>query len=144
MAGSSNSFALHGAFQAGRPRAARPAVDPRRLALELHDRLHRGHAPVTSGEPRHRIHLGDNLDVLRAIPDASIDLVYADPPFNTGKRQQRTRLRTVRSAEGDRTGFQGRRYATLRGETRSFGDRFDDYLGFLDRSSSFVRTPGRQ
>ena len=94
---------------------------------------------MTSGEPRHRIHLGDNLDVLRAIPDASIDLVYADPPFNTGKRQQRTRLRTVRSAEGDRTGFQGRRYATLRGETRSFGDRFDDYLGFLEPRLAEIR-----
>ena len=26
----------------------------------------------------------DNIDALRELPDASIDLVYADPPFNTG------------------------------------------------------------
>lgn len=87
---------------------------------------------MTGVEARHRIHLCDNLDLLRTLPDGSIDLVYADPPFNTGKRQERTRLRTLRSEQGDRTGFQGRRYTTLRGATRSFDDRFDDYLAFLE------------
>ncbi len=87
---------------------------------------------MSAAEPRHRIHLGDALGVLRALPDASVVLVYADPPFNTGKRQTRTRLRTLRADDGDRTGFQGRRYATLRGETFAFGDRFDDYLAFLE------------
>lgn len=56
-----------------------------------------------------RIHFADNLDVLRALPSASVDLVYIDPPFNTGKVQQRTQLKTVRSADGDRVGFQGHR-----------------------------------
>ena len=28
---------------------------------------------------------GDNLKEMRDMPDASIDLIYADPPFNTGK-----------------------------------------------------------
>ena len=87
---------------------------------------------MTESESRHRIHLCDSLDLLRTLPDGSIDLVYADPPFNTGKRQERTRLRTLRSEQGDRTGFQGRRYATSRGATRSFDDRFDDYLAFLE------------
>ena len=87
---------------------------------------------MTESEARHRIHLCDNLDLLRTLADGSIDLVYADPPFNTGKRQERTRLRTLRSEQGDRTGFQGRRYATSRGATRSFDDRFDDYLAFLE------------
>ena len=36
------------------------------------------------------IHLADNLAVLRDIPSASVDLIYIDPPFNTGKVQQRT------------------------------------------------------
>ena len=31
---------------------------------------------------------GDNLAVMRAMPDASIDLIYADPPFFTGKTQR--------------------------------------------------------
>ena len=30
---------------------------------------------------------GAALDVLRALPDACVDLVYVDPPFNTGRKQ---------------------------------------------------------
>ena len=66
--------------------------------------------------------------------DESVDLVYLDPPFNTGKRQERRRLRTRRAEEGggDRTGFGGRRYETVRLGSTSFDDAFDDYLGFLE------------
>ncbi len=78
------------------------------------------------------IHFGDNLEVLAAFADGSFDLVYVDPPFNTGKRQARTRLRTVRDEDGDRTGFGGERYRTVRLGTRSFADSFDDYLAFLE------------
>ncbi len=78
------------------------------------------------------IHLADNLDVLQSLRPESIDLIYIDPPFNTGRVQQRTQLRTVRSAEGDRTGFQGRRYETLAIGSRRFADLFDDYLAFLE------------
>jgi site-specific DNA-methyltransferase (adenine-specific) len=78
-----------------------------------------------------RIHRGENLDVLREIPDGSIDLIYIDPPFNTGKTQSRTRIRTTRSDAGDRTGFAGRRYATTPIATRSFADSFGDYTAFL-------------
>ncbi len=79
----------------------------------------------------HRVILGDNLEVLATIPDESVDLVYVDPPFNTGRRQSRDVLRTVRDAGGDRVGFQGRRYRTTRLARRAFPDRFDDYLGVL-------------
>jgi len=79
-----------------------------------------------------RIHLADNLAVLRTLPDACVDLVYIDPPFNTGRAQRRTQLRTVRAAGGDRTGFHGERYATVALGTRRFSDRFDDYLAFLE------------
>jgi site-specific DNA-methyltransferase (adenine-specific) len=61
-----------------------------------------------------------------------VDLIYIDPPFNTGKAQQRTQIKTVRSATGDRTGFQGQRYETLPIASRSFSDAFDDYLSFLE------------
>ena len=54
--------------------------------------------------------LGDNLDVLPRFPDASFDLVYADPPFNTGRTQRRLTLATAAAEDGDRTGFGGRRY----------------------------------
>jgi DNA modification methylase len=43
---------------------------------------------------------GDWLDLARALPPLSIDLLYADPPFNTGKR--RTGTRGSRSAYADR------------------------------------------
>jgi site-specific DNA-methyltransferase (adenine-specific) len=80
-----------------------------------------------------RVVLGDNLDVLAGIADESIDLIYVDPPFNTGRRQTLERLRTVRDqANGDRVGFQGRRYRTLRLGISSYLDIFDDYLEFLE------------
>jgi site-specific DNA-methyltransferase (adenine-specific) len=81
---------------------------------------------------RHEIHLADNLDVLRATAAGSADLIYIDPPFNTGKSQRYQRLRTRRSERGDRKGFQGHRYETTITSTLSFGDLFDDYLAFLE------------
>jgi site-specific DNA-methyltransferase (adenine-specific) len=84
--------------------------------------------------------LADNLEVLAQLPHASVDLIYVDPPFNTGKRQTLTRLRTVRHAEGDRTGFQGRRYKTIELGRTSYLDIHDDYLGFLEpRLAEFRR-----
>ena len=75
--------------------------------------------------------LGDNLDVLPTFPDAAFQLIYVDPPFNTGKSQSRTRIRVTPDADGDRTGFQGRRYRSqVVGESR-YADRFDDYIEFL-------------
>jgi site-specific DNA-methyltransferase (adenine-specific) len=79
-----------------------------------------------------RIYLADNLEVLRTLPAESVDLIYIDPPFNTGKVQQRTQIKTVRSPDGDRVGFQGRRYESVVVGTRRFADLFDDYLGFLE------------
>ena len=78
------------------------------------------------------IYFGDNLPVLQRLPSGSVGLVYIDPPFNTGKRQARAQLKTVRSANGDRTGFQGQRYATVKLGQRAFSDIFDDYLEFLE------------
>ena len=78
------------------------------------------------------VHQGDNLRVLATFPGASFDLVYIDPPFNTGRTQRRTQLRTKRDGAGDRTGFGGRRYATEELATRAFGDTFVDYLAFVE------------
>jgi site-specific DNA-methyltransferase (adenine-specific) len=76
--------------------------------------------------------LGDNLPLLRGIEDGAAQMVYADPPFNTGRTQSRRTLATVASANGDRTGFGGRRYATRLLEESSYRDAFDDYLAFLE------------
>jgi hypothetical protein len=33
---------------------------------------------------KNRLYFGDNLDILRReVPDASVDLIYLDPPFNS-------------------------------------------------------------
>ncbi len=79
-----------------------------------------------------RVVYGDNLPFLRALPDGAIPLIYIDPPFNTGKAQARAQLRTRRAENGDRTGFQGRRYETIQLAVRSFADEFDDFLAFIE------------
>ena len=78
-----------------------------------------------------RIIHGENLAVLRTLADASVQLIYIDPPFNTGKVQSRTAMKTVRDDAGDRTGFGGNRYRTERGRATAYNDSFDDFLGFL-------------
>jgi site-specific DNA-methyltransferase (adenine-specific) len=79
-----------------------------------------------------QIYAGDNLAILRSFPDAAFDLIYIDPPFNTGKTQARTQLKTSQHADGDRTGFGGRRYATQKVGTRAYADVFDDFLAFIE------------
>jgi site-specific DNA-methyltransferase (adenine-specific) len=76
--------------------------------------------------------LADNLPLLRQLPDACLDLVYIDPPFNTGKQQRLQQLRTVRDEAGDRSGFGGQRYRTIRLGSLDYADVFDDYLAFLE------------
>ena len=79
------------------------------------------------------IHLGDNLEVIRSFPDARFDLIYIDPPFNTGRRQRRTQLRTELAEDGDRVGWSEKRYRTTRLASRWFADAFgDDYIAFLE------------
>ena len=81
---------------------------------------------------RDEVILGDNLAVLEGFADESFQLVYIDPPFNTGKRQGRRTLQTTADLEGgDRTGFGGRRYRTRLLAESSYADHFDDYLTFL-------------
>lgn len=78
---------------------------------------------------------GDNLPVLRGLPDQSFQLIYIDPPFNTGKVQSRQSLKTVRTdapVTGSRVGFQGKTYETVRGQVTSYNDSFTDYWGLLE------------
>ena len=78
------------------------------------------------------VYLGDNLAVLKSIPTESIDLIYIDPPFNTGRSQQRSKETTRRNDEGDRIGFKGKRYETVRSQVLSYDDQFVDYWAFLE------------
>jgi len=80
-----------------------------------------------------RVIHGECLEVLQTLADGSFDLVYLDPPFNTGRVQRRDRQRTARAVDGDRIGFGGHRYRTERiGADAGFADAFDDYLAFLE------------
>ncbi|MFK4837606.1 DNA-methyltransferase [Microbacterium sp. ZW T2_14] len=99
---------------------------------------------------------GDNLEIIRTLPDASFTLIYLDPPFNTGRSQERA-IETARSRHPSpaglgedqgipdaagvrallgpgvvRRGFHGREYERIRGDLRAYDDRFDDYWGFLE------------
>jgi site-specific DNA-methyltransferase (adenine-specific) len=89
-------------------------------------------SPADSLAPVEGIVHGDNLPLLRGLEEGSVQMAYADPPFNTGRDQTRRTLATVASADGDRTGFGGRRYATTLLQSSSYRDSFDDYLAFLE------------
>jgi site-specific DNA-methyltransferase (adenine-specific) len=88
---------------------------------------------TTAADSLQRVILhGDNLPLLRELESESVQMTYTDPPFNTGRTQTRCTLATTASANGDRTGFSGRRYASEMLATSSFRDAFEDYLGFLE------------
>jgi site-specific DNA-methyltransferase (adenine-specific) len=74
----------------------------------------------------------DNATVLPKLPSGSFQLVYIDPPFNTGRNQARHEIAVVADPDGDRTGFGGRRYQSTSRGTRAYGDAFEDYLGFIE------------
>ena len=79
-----------------------------------------------------QIIFSENLPIIKKMPDASIALIYIDPPFNTGRKQSRRRIRTIQSEDGDRVGFKGQRYETKVLSEKGYGDKFDDYLSFLE------------
>ncbi len=79
-----------------------------------------------------KIFFGDNLAILKTIDEGSVDLIYIDPPFNTGKQQSRKQIRVEKDENGDRVGFGGNRYQTEVIGERAYRDYFDDYLGFLE------------
>lgn len=76
--------------------------------------------------------LGDNLPVLESLPDESFQLIYIDPPFNTGKTQSKATLKVTRSETGTRTGFKGSSYTEIRSNALDYNDSFRDYWAFLE------------
>ncbi len=82
--------------------------------------------------PNNRIYFADNLTTLQSLPAESVDLIYIDPPFNTGHTQTRTQLRTESDVGGDRTGFAGKRYQTVKMGSKAYKDLFDDLPAFLE------------
>ena len=85
----------------------------------------------TENSPNLVIH-GDNLDLIRTLPDESFQLIYLDPPFNTGKKQTRMNVSSLRHTGGSRVGFRGSSYTNVRKTVSTFNDDFEDYWAFLE------------
>jgi len=49
---------------------------------------------MIAGQNDDLVFLGDNLAVVGNIPSGSVQLIYIDPPFNTGKVQKRESIKT--------------------------------------------------
>ena len=76
--------------------------------------------------------VGDNLHALKSMPDSCVQLIYIDPPFNTGRVQSRGGNTTQRSETGSRVGFKGQLYETVKKTVLSYDDAFTDYWAFLE------------
>jgi site-specific DNA-methyltransferase (adenine-specific) len=81
----------------------------------------------------------DNATTMSMLPAQWFDLVYMDPPFNTGRTQARRTLAVAADGDGGRVGFGGRRYRSRLLQTLSYGDVFSDYLRFLEPRLSAAR-----
>jgi site-specific DNA-methyltransferase (adenine-specific) len=75
---------------------------------------------------------GDNATVLDRLPAGAFDLIYMDPPFNTGRAQARRTLSVAVDPSARRVGFGGRHYSSRLLTSLSYDDQFADYLGFLE------------
>ena len=74
----------------------------------------------------------DNACAMARLPEGYFDLIYMDPPFNTGRAQARHTLSVVAAEDGQRVGFGGRRYRSRLLQSLSYDDAFGDYLSFLE------------
>jgi site-specific DNA-methyltransferase (adenine-specific) len=82
---------------------------------------------------------GDNARALAKLPEGFFDLVYMDPPFNTGRARTRHTVAARSVPDGERVGFGGRRYRTRLLQSLSYDDAFGDYLSFLESRLTRLR-----
>ncbi len=87
--------------------------------------------PLDYARTGNKIVFSDNLEFIRSLPDGIAQLIYIDPPFNTGKRQEREQIKTVRDKNGDRTGYKSQRYKTIKLGSSGYDDYFDNFQAFL-------------
>ena len=81
------------------------------------------------------IYQADNLQVLEMLQAESMDLIYIDPPFNTGIKREYQRIRTIKDEQGERVGYNGNRYRSEKVSNLSYADSFDSSDSFL----SFIK-----
>jgi site-specific DNA-methyltransferase (adenine-specific) len=89
--------------------------------------------PLWSPDGANLVVHADNAPYLATLPGESFRMIYVDPPFNTGRAQRRQQTSMVRAADGtgDRVGFKGMSYSTVKGVLASYDDAFEDYWEFL-------------
>jgi site-specific DNA-methyltransferase (adenine-specific) len=84
---------------------------------------------------------GDNLESLKKLESSSIQLIYTDPPFNTGDVQRMKRVKSKLNDSGS-VGFAGSRYSHETVSDISYLDSFSDYIDgwlvHLDSSSALI------
>lgn len=85
-----------------------------------------------SSPTTNQLYFGDNLEILKTLADESVQLIYIDPPFNTGRTQSRGSTTTKRSEKSNRVGFKGQRYEIVRETVLSYDDEFEDFWSFLE------------
>jgi site-specific DNA-methyltransferase (adenine-specific) len=91
-----------------------------------------GHEKWSQSQEESVVFYGDNLPILKTLPSSSVQLIYIDPPFNTGKVQTRQIQKTKQSASGKRVGFKGQTYDVIKTIAYKYGDDFEDFWEFLE------------
>ena len=85
-----------------------------------------------SAETKNTLYFGDNLGILKTLDSESAQLIYIDPPFNTGRTQTRGTTTTTRNEDSNRVGFKGQRYDIVKETVLSYDDEFEDFWSFLE------------
>jgi site-specific DNA-methyltransferase (adenine-specific) len=85
-----------------------------------------------SSEIKNTLYFGDNLGILKTLDSESAQLIYIDPPFNTGRTQTRGTTTTTRNEDSNRVGFKGQRYDIVKETVLSYDDEFVDFWSFLE------------
>ena len=85
-----------------------------------------------SSEIKNTLYFGDNLGILKTLETESVQLIYIDPPFNTGRTQTRGTTTTTRNEDSNRVGFKGQRYDIVKETVLSYDDEFEDFWSFLE------------
>ena len=85
----------------------------------------------------------DCQTLLRSLSDGQIGLVYVDPPFNTGKRQELRQLRCRQLSDKEATGSGSTVANRARSFYRGFGDRLYareevSRIGYDDKRADYI------
>lgn len=81
----------------------------------------------------------DAIEYLENQPFNSIDLIYVDPPFGTGEKQELKTIKSERTGGDGHIGFGGNKYSHRIINSMSYPDIWPDYLAFVDTWLSLAK-----